>query len=186
MYCSQCGTALPDNAVFCSACGHATSPAAPPTFSPAIQTEFAYAGFWLRVMAYLIDAIILGFAFGVFVFVPLMRGFVYVNGMSFPDVMRAMGPRIGMARLVSFVGGWLYYALLESSRWQATLGKQLLGLEVVDLKGRRVSFARASGRYFGMIVSALIFCIGFLMAGFTQKKQALHDMMAGCLVIKKV
>ncbi|MGB6469852.1 MAG: RDD family protein, partial [Candidatus Acidiferrales bacterium] len=70
--------------------------------------------------------------------------------------------------------------------WQGTLGKRALGLLVTDLEGRRVSFGRASGRYFGKIVSALILMIGFIMAGFTEKKQALHDMLAGCLVLRKL
>lgn len=81
---------------------------------------------------------------------------------------------------------WLYYALLESSAWQATIGKKTLGLEVTDLAGRRISFARATGRYFGKFISAIIFLIGYIMAGFTEKKQALHDMMAGCLVMRKI
>ena len=81
---------------------------------------------------------------------------------------------------------WLYYAFLESSSWQGTLGKKALGLEVTDLQGRRISFARASGRFFGKFISVMILLIGFIMAGFTARKQALHDILAGCLVIRKV
>jgi uncharacterized RDD family membrane protein YckC len=81
---------------------------------------------------------------------------------------------------------WLYYALLESSTWQATLGKKALGLEVTDVEGRRISFGRASGRFFAKIISTLILFIGFIMAGFTEKKQALHDIIAGTLVIRKL
>ena len=88
--------------------------------------------------------------------------------------------------LISAVLKWLYYALLESSSWQATLGKKALGLEVTDLERRRIGFGRATGRTFAKIISAMILYIGFLMAGFTEKKQALHDMMAGCLVIRKM
>jgi uncharacterized RDD family membrane protein YckC len=93
-----------------------------------------------------------------------------------------------LSRLIALaiVFNWLYYALLESSAWQATLGKKALGLEVTDMAGQRISFARATGRYFGKIVSAFILMIGFIMAGFTAQKQALHDMMAGCLVIRKI
>ncbi len=75
---------------------------------------------------------------------------------------------------------WLYWALMESSRWRATLGKKILGLEVTDLEGRRISFARATVRYFGKIIF-----VGFIMVAFTEKKQALHDIIAGCLVVKK-
>jgi uncharacterized RDD family membrane protein YckC len=82
------------------------------------------------------------------------------------------------------VAGWLYFALMESSAKGATLGKMALGLRVTDLSGNRISFGRATGRYFGKIVSGMIFSIGYIMAGFTQQKQALHDIMAGCLVVR--
>jgi uncharacterized RDD family membrane protein YckC len=81
---------------------------------------------------------------------------------------------------------WIYYASMESSSWQATLGKKILGLKVTDLAGNRISFARASGRFFGKILSGMILGIGFLMAGFTQRKQALHDILAGCLVLRQL
>lgn len=75
---------------------------------------------------------------------------------------------------------------MESSAWQATLGKKILGLKVTDLAGNRISFARASGRFFGKILSGMILGIGFLMAGFTERKQALHDILAGCLVLRQL
>jgi len=61
----------------------------------------------------------------------------------------------------------------------------LLGIQVVDLEGRQISFGRASGRHFAKILSTIILMIGFLMALFTQRKQALHDIIAGCLVVKR-
>jgi uncharacterized RDD family membrane protein YckC len=73
---------------------------------------------------------------------------------------------------------------MESSARGATLGKMALGLRVVDLNGDRIGFGRATGRYFGKIVSGLILGIGYFMAAFTQQKQALHDIMAGCLIIR--
>jgi len=82
---------------------------------------------------------------------------------------------------------WLYYAGMESSVYQGTLGKMALGLMVTDLEGRRITFGRASGRYFAKIISGLIpLGIGYAMAGFTEKKQALHDMIASCLVLRKI
>ena len=77
---------------------------------------------------------------------------------------------------------WLYYALFESSSWQATPGKSLLGLYVTDLQGRPITFARATIRHFAKIISSLTFLVGYILAGFTEKKQALHDMIASCLV----
>ncbi len=76
--------------------------------------------------------------------------------------------------------------LWKAPAWQGTVGKKILGLRVTDLNGNRVSFGRASGRFFGKIVSGFTLMIGYIMAGFTEKKQALHDMIAGCLVVKSV
>ena len=84
-----------------------------------------------------------------------------------------------------FAGSWLYHTMMESSRHQATLGKMALGIIVTDLNGARISFARANARFFGKWISGMIMNIGYLMAAFTEKKQALHDILAGCLVIRK-
>jgi len=92
---------------------------------------------------------------------------------------------IRLGGLAGFAVWWLYYALMESSGRQATLGKMALGIKVVDRQGGRISFARATGRYFAKILSGLILMIGYLMAGFTSRKQALHDMVAGCLVVNR-
>jgi uncharacterized RDD family membrane protein YckC len=74
---------------------------------------------------------------------------------------------------------------MESGSMQGTLGKKLLGIKVTDMEGGRIGFGRATGRYFGKILSGMIFMVGFLMAAFTEKKQALHDMLAGTLVVKR-
>ncbi len=87
--------------------------------------------------------------------------------------------------LAASAAQWLYFALMESSVKQGTLGKMALGIIVTDANGNRISFGRATGRYFGKIISGAILCIGYIMAGFTEKKQALHDMIAGCLVVNK-
>jgi uncharacterized RDD family membrane protein YckC len=219
MYCSKCGANVPEGAVFCSACGQpvpATSavPPAPPAYTPpspvppptqyppayappaqaAWQTSarpaVAYAGFWLRFVAFIIDSIVLYFI-ATIVTLPflatmglrgVMRGHL---PMSPEEWMPLMGAFIRLA-FIRTVLNWLYYALLESSTWQATLGKKALGLEVTDVEGRRISFGRATGRFFAKIISALILFIGFIMAGFTERKQALHDMIAGTLVIRKL
>jgi uncharacterized RDD family membrane protein YckC len=83
------------------------------------------------------------------------------------------------------VGEWLYFAILESSSWQATLGKKTLGLAVVNADGTRLTFGRACVRYVAKIVSGITLCIGYMMAGWTSQKRALHDMIAETLVVKR-
>lgn len=150
----------------------------------------AYAGFWLRFVAWIIDFVVLWivstFTSMIFMASSGMRGMILNNPPQTPEQLFAMLGSFSKLIFVNCVIQWLYYALLESSTWQGTLGKKALGLEVTDMAGRRVSFARATGRYFGKIISSIIFLIGFIMAGFTAQKQALHDMMAGCLVIRKI
>jgi uncharacterized RDD family membrane protein YckC len=83
--------------------------------------------------------------------------------------------------------GWLYFAGMESSARQATIGKSAMSLRVTNYEGQRISFGHATGRFFAKIVSGLIpFAIGYIMAAFTEKKQALHDLIAGTLVLRKL
>lgn len=197
MYCSKCGAYVSEGAAFCSSCGQttgivasATAPAArgvamPPP-STGASAAVGYAGFWLRFVAIIIDSILLGI-----VLVPLfVLNFIGMATKPMPEnpleLLAAFGPRFLMIRLIGLLGGWLYFALMESSSWQGTLGKKALGLYVTDMEGRRISFGRASGRFFGKLVSNLTLLIGYIMAGFTARKQALHDMMAGCLVLRRL
>ena len=103
---------------------------------------------------------------------------------TFIGIASILGSVLGLV-LSSIAVGWLYFALMESSKNQATLGKMALNLKVTDMEGNPVSFGRASLRYFGKILSGMIMMIGYILAGLTEKKQALHDMIAGCLVIRK-
>jgi uncharacterized RDD family membrane protein YckC len=105
------------------------------------------------------------------------------SGMTDTSAIAAAMGTIMLVSALLFVGQWLYYALFESSALQATPGKLALGIKVVDEAGNRIGFGKASGRWFAKIVSNLILGIGYLMAGFTARKQALHDMMAGTLVV---
>ena len=155
--------------------------------------EVRYAGFWLRFVAYIIDDLILGFV-GFILSLPFIGGIVF-SGLSIaeseenfesiaPGIAGIFGSIFGII-LVTAAAGWLYFALMESSKTQGTLGKMALSLQVTDMEGKRISFARATGRYFGKIISGMIFMIGYIIAGLTEKKQALHDIMASCLVIRK-
>ena len=96
------------------------------------------------------------------------------------------GGSLALLQLIATAGGFLYFALMESSTNQATVGKMALGIKVTDLEGNRISFGRALGRTFAKILSGLIIFIGYIIAAFTEKKQALHDMIAGTLVVKAV
>jgi len=158
-------------------------------------TNVVYAGFWLRFVAYLIDKVILGAA-TVALFIPfffLIGGAAYLERLQQRDFENFEPHHLAPLLFVIFVFGglallvqWLYFAYLESGEKQATWGKQALNIYVTDLEGKRISFGRASGRYFAKIVTGLIpLWIGFIMAGFTERKQALHDMIAATLVLRQ-
>lgn len=138
-----------------------------------------YAGFWIRLVAYIIDAIILGIAGAV-----LGALFGGVIGATGGDMSDPLGGANLFLNLISLVLGIAYFAGLESSDWQATVGKKALGLVVTDTAGNRISFGRAVGRYFAKILSGIILLIGYIMIAFTERKQGLHDMLASTLVLK--
>lgn len=142
-----------------------------------------YAGLWRRAIAFPLDmtAVYLLFTAIWTVSTPEMERLVH-NGAASPEAETAV--RDYLFTLLFLLVHWLYYALLESSPWQATLGKRLLHLRVTDLRGHRVSFNRASFRAVGKSVSDVTYGIGFLMAGVTRRRQALHDFLAGCLVVR--
>jgi uncharacterized RDD family membrane protein YckC len=176
----------------------AVPPVAAPVYSYAATMQppshLIYAGFWLRFVAVFIDGIIIGIPMGIIGgIVGGVLGFSY--GMSHPggksfmmDSDGSFNPSFILMEICLMIFGtvvkWLYFALQESSAAQATIGKRVMGLRVMNLEGRRIGFGQASGRFFGKIISGMILCIGYIMAGFTERKQALHDMIAGTLVVK--
>ncbi len=133
-----------------------------------------FAGFWIRVLAYIIDFIPLAIITGVL---------AVVSGQSLLDTDPA-APLYNWADLVNLFIGIAYFVGFESSSYQATPGKMALGLIVTDTDGRRISPMRALGRYVAKIPSAMILGIGFIMVGFTERKQGLHDYIASTLVVK--
>lgn len=153
--------------------GNAQRPAS--SMPDCIRAPHLYAGFWMRVVAYFLDFVIAVVSGGVLGAITglLLGAFISVEG------IRAVSIVIGLT------WGWLYFALSESSSWQATPGKLALGLLVVDQYGKRIGFGRATGRYFAKIISGLTLLIGYMMAGWTIRKQTLHDLMAGAYVVKK-
>jgi uncharacterized RDD family membrane protein YckC len=86
---------------------------------------------------------------------------------------------------ITLMANWIYYTLFEASSWQATLGKRIMKIYVADLNGQRVTFGRAALRNISKIISSLTFLVGYFLAGFTEKKQALHDIIASCLVLRR-
>ena len=141
-----------------------------------------YGGFWIRVVATLIDFIAISIVtLPVSVIIRVLTGIAgHAVAMPTPGVEAAS---LIISGSFDALATWLYAALLESSSYQATLGKMALGLKVTDLDGHRISFARATGRHFAKLLS-ICFFIGFIMVGFTRFKQGLHDMVAGTLVIR--
>jgi uncharacterized RDD family membrane protein YckC len=178
MFCPQCGAANSDEAAFCLKCGtRLTARAQPATTIVTPVAAAEYAGFWRRLAAALLDGIIIS---AVTWPVSLALG---IGGALFGDVAAA-GSAFSWS-VLTFFGEWLYYALMESSRYQATLGKMALRIIVTDLDYKRVSFGKATGRYFGKLLSVMILLMGYLMIAFTERKQGLHDMLAGTLVVQK-
>jgi uncharacterized RDD family membrane protein YckC len=151
-----------------------------------------YAGFWKRVAAYFVDVVVL-YIVNTLLEIPFgMRAANEAFEQKFSDALDMQALMAGYQQfwadhwgyfLTTLIVGWLYFAICESSAWQATPGKLALGIRVTDLHGARISFGRALGRYGGKFISALLFCVGFLLAGITKRKQALHDTLAGTLVV---
>lgn len=149
-------------------------------------TQPVYAGFWIRAGAYILDymltsvlGLILGFVLGVLFAAPLMF------------VLSSMGRTLDLdlyssiaGYLVGFPAVWCYFALFEASKYQGTPGKLALGLRVTDEAGGRITFGRASTRFFSKLLSALLLCIGFIMVGTSARKQGLHDRIAHTLVVR--
>ena len=199
-FCNKCGAQNAAGAQFCSRCGAPTNPApgvvptavapsnpASPYSAPATSYQaitpvvgVGYGGFWIRVVAAIIDAIILrvvvapvGMIFGGLGMAGRMSGLPHAG-------LHLLGG--GVTIVLTIFGSWLYEAFMESSSYQATLGKMICGMKVTDLNGSRISFERATGRHFAKWLSAIILCIGYIMVGLTERKQGLHDLLAGTLV----
>ncbi len=196
VFCTQCGAQSPAGVGFCQKCGArmggmvTSSPTAPVAYAPArAYPAQPYAGFWIRVLALLIDGVAMSI-----VLVPLYLIFMAPllvqimrqaqSGNPNPEISPEMFAPILVLIPIVWVVQWLYEALLTSSKWQGTLGKKILNLRVTDMAGNRISFGRATGRYFGKILSGMTMNIGYLMVAFTEKKQGLHDIIAGTQVLR--
>lgn len=204
-FCGRCGAALNPAA---AAASSAPVPGAPPVSAPAWtsptvpipaafppvppyspgQTGVRYGGFWIRFVAFLIDAILVRAVVhpvaAIFGFGGLAAGSLGLHGLGHGAALPVLIFGSGVLAVLTIGASWLYEAFMLSSSYQATFGKMIFGMKVTDLYGKRVSFARATGRHFAKWLSGMILFIGYIMAGFTERKQGLHDMLAGTLVRK--
>jgi uncharacterized RDD family membrane protein YckC len=153
---------------------------------PDLPPRPAFAGFWLRAVAYLIDTVLISLVFG------LIASFYPATFIKYPDAastsltsLTSLPQLTPIAFAITMTANWLYYTFFEASIWQATPGKRVLRLYVSDLNGQRVTFARAAWRNAAKLISSLTFLVGYLVAGITERKQALHDILASCLVLRR-
>ena len=149
--------------------------------------ELPYASFISRTIAFIIDYLLISFILGVILSIIKPLGFAFEG----PEVMeyneetiRELRDAAGPIMPFFFVGMWLYNAIMHASRWQATLGKRFVGIVVTDLDGERINFLKASLRFAGKLVSMMILLVGFLLAAITSRRQALHDLIGGTVVLK--
>lgn len=208
MYCRECGHQVKENAEYCLHCGVRPNNSDNYCQSCGLETksnqdlcvecgtllkrqngvaasgeDSMYAGFWRRFVAILVDGFIITIPIliitSILVFNELNTA--YNNG-YYTEPSNSI---TGWGYLLGLAINIIYFAGMHASKWQATIGKKMMGIKVTDMNGNRISFLRAVGRLFGTYVSTIILYIGFIMAGLTEKKQALHDMIASTLVMKK-
>jgi uncharacterized RDD family membrane protein YckC len=202
IFCSKCGAQNSGVAQACQNCGAGLSNSIAPTQVAAPARAYAaappvayappsiYGGFWIRLLAHLIDHVILGAVAAPLFFVMALPTILRVvheaerDQEPSPEMIMAILSSVFLYAAIAFAGQWLYEALLTSSSWQGTIGKRVLRLKVVDEAGNRIGFGRATGRFFAKILSSMFFCIGFIMIGLTERKTGLHDMLAGTKVLR--
>jgi uncharacterized RDD family membrane protein YckC len=200
-FCQKCGARLgspatmsvapPPGGSYPAAAAPRYPPIAGPGYTPVpVLSESCYGGFWIRVAAYLIDHLCVGIVLTPIALVMVFPAIMKIvqeaqqNREPGPEVIAAMFGALGFYFIVAIVGQWLYEALLTSSAWQGTIGKRVLRLKVTDDFGNRISFARATGRFFAKILSGMAMYIGFIMVAFMERKRGLHDVICGTQVLR--
>ena len=199
MICEKCEAEVPEGRSVCPQCETPLTvaqigPVHVPASAPApdahraipelasLPPRPAFAGFWLRAVAYTFDTIVISLFFG------FLASFYPSAFLKFPDAapsLTSLPQLTPLALAVTLTVTWLYYTLFESSAWQATPGKRIMKIYVADLNGQPLTFARSAMRNLAKAISSLTFLVGYLVAGFTEKKQALHDIISSCLVLRR-
>ncbi len=185
MFCHKCGAQVDDQAAFCDKCGAAlqnTLPRATAVPTPAPAPGYAapgyafpaavqYAGFWRRFGAAVLDWLIMSAVNTVIQMISVAAGIIELNFESTSESADlSFTPAMWGVSTLGFVIMILYFAIMESSSRQATLGKMVLGIVVTDGEGKRISFGRALGRNLAKIISDIILFIGHLMVAFTREE----------------
>lgn len=204
LFCSQCGAQSSVAAEFCEKCGaRITSGTASPVAagnypaavaaahqaSPALPGGYC-GGFWIRVVAYLIDQLLFTVAVLPFFLVLIFPSFSRLIRESEanqqqpgPEVVFTILGSMGLFFVIAFCGSWLYEALLTSSSWQGTVGKRIMRLKVTDDFGNKLSFGRSTARFFAKILSGWVMYVGFIMVAFMERKRGLHDVICNTQVL---
>ena len=200
MFCQRCGASIEGTPSYCPNCGApvaaatAVAAAIPAAggFGGALATpapSVVYAGFWRRCGAFILDGVLLNvvtFPISMMFMLPMTASMRAMRSDDYsPEQFASFIGVYLMLAGVSTVICWLYSALMIASVRQGTVGMLALGLTVTDLKGQRLSFARATGRYFATLVTGFTIGIGYLVMFFNERRQTLQDLIAGTVIVRK-
>lgn len=186
--CPSCGRETYQGVARCPHCGEVLDQKADKKLR--VQEGLTrYGGFWLRAVALVIDEILVSLPFFMLFFAAFLFGFA--DSLFSSEVTTVSEEEIEVTYSLNTVGSiiyivvyWLYEAFMVSSKYQATLGKHILGLRITDAEGKRLSFLRATGRHFARYVSWIV-VFGILMVAFTKRKRGLHDFIANTVVVRE-
>jgi uncharacterized RDD family membrane protein YckC len=202
MFCSKCGFNNNPKAKFCISCGTPLALASEPAIQQPVEPEIQksvepaiqqpatsaktlkFAGFWFRTFALVIDTVLCNVVITV-ILLPFAFVFQVLMAVDTPNTVYTKAVLFILMSVIAMLLHWLWFTIAESSKWQATIGKKMVGLKVTDENGERIDFGRANGRYWSKTLSYITLLVGFVMAAFTEKKQGLHDKIAGTLVVKE-
>jgi uncharacterized RDD family membrane protein YckC len=205
LFCSRCGAQNVPSATVCQKCGSglaqivpvanavavpaavAAAPAVAYAPPPVVASGLAYGGFWLRVVATLLDGVVLSAVTTpiiLLVMFPALKRAIDEAQRGSQDPPVELFARVFAVIPLIWLINWLYECLMTCSSWQGTIGKRVLRLKVIDPAGNRVSFGRATGRSLSKLFLSGIMYVGYIMVAFTDRNQGLHDMIAGTFVVR--